>query len=80
MSLNPLKALGLRRAPRRQPITRARLALEVLESRLAPSVNVLTFHNDTASTGLNAAELHRRTGGNPFFVTQLLAAPTGVCR
>ncbi len=41
----------IRKAPRR-----VRLALEALESRLAPSVNVLTFHNDIASTGLNPNE------------------------
>src|SRR2546421_1054773 len=40
----------------RRPIRRSRLKLEQLESRLAPSVNVLTFHNDIASTGLNANE------------------------
>jgi hypothetical protein len=32
------------------------LRVENLESRIAPSVNVLTFHNDLASTGLNASE------------------------
>jgi hypothetical protein len=41
---------------RRQPVRRARVRLEELESRLAPSVNVLTFHNDIASTGLNPNE------------------------
>src|SRR5436309_1749290 len=40
----------------RRPICRSRLKLEELESRLAPSVNVLTFHNDIASTGLNPNE------------------------
>ncbi|MBI3410581.1 MAG: fibronectin type III domain-containing protein [Planctomycetes bacterium] len=44
------------RAPRRSPIRRAHLRVDELESRLAPSANVLTFHNDIASTGLNAAE------------------------
>ena len=43
-------------APRRRPIRRAPARFEQLESRLAPSVNVLTFHNDIASTGLNANE------------------------
>ncbi len=28
-----------------------------------------------AGSGLDPAELHRRTGGNPFFVTELLASP-----
>jgi fibronectin type 3 domain-containing protein len=45
-----------RRPARRRPITRARLALEHLETRLAPAVNVLTYHNDIASTGLNPNE------------------------
>jgi hypothetical protein len=40
----------------RRPIRRVHLALEALESRLAPSANVLTFHNDIASTGLNPNE------------------------
>src|SRR5436309_4870140 len=40
----------------RRPICRSRLKLEQLESRLTPSVNVLTFHNDVASTGLNSNE------------------------
>ena len=44
------------RAARLRPIRRARVQCEQLESRLAPSVNVLTFHNDIASTGLNANE------------------------
>jgi hypothetical protein len=61
MSRNPFKVLGVRQAPRRQPITRARLALEVLESRLAPSANVLTFRNDIASTGLNPGETQLTT-------------------
>src|SRR5262245_44056490 len=41
---------------RRRRAPRAPLHVEELESRLAPSVNVLNFHNDTASTGLNANE------------------------
>jgi Legume lectin domain/Fibronectin type III domain len=50
-----------RKNSRRQPIRKARLRLEQLESRLAPSVNVLTFHNDIASTGLNANETQLTT-------------------
>jgi hypothetical protein len=42
---------------RRRPSRKVRLALETLEDRLMPSVNVLTYHNDFASTGLNAAEV-----------------------
>ena len=53
---NPFQLLRARR-PQRPAVTRARLALEALEDRLAPSVNVLTFHNDLASTGLNANEV-----------------------
>src|SRR5262249_34817912 len=41
--------------PRR--IRKAGLTVEALEARWLPSVtNVLTYHNDTASTGLNASE------------------------
>jgi hypothetical protein len=46
----------VRKPARRRPITRARLALEELESRLTPSVNVLTYHNDTGNTGQNLGE------------------------
>jgi hypothetical protein len=35
---------------------RSRLKLEELESRFLPSVNVLTYHNDIARTGLNPNE------------------------
>jgi hypothetical protein len=43
--------------PSRRPITRARLALEALESRLAPSAtDVLNYHNDSSSTGQNLNE------------------------
>src|SRR5438445_13860349 len=42
--------------PGHRPIRRPPVRFEQLESRLAPSVNVLTFHNDIASTGLNANE------------------------
>src|SRR6516165_3663433 len=45
-----------RRAAVRPPITKTRLALEELESRLAPSVNVLSYHNDTSSDGQNLSE------------------------
>jgi hypothetical protein len=41
---------------RRRLQQKRRPVLEVLESRYAPSVSVLTYHNDVASTGLNAAE------------------------
>jgi hypothetical protein len=43
--------------PTRKPIRRAHLALEELEARLTPSaVNVITYHNDNASTGQNLGE------------------------
>src|SRR5581483_6148961 len=43
---------GRRRGLRQQ----ASLRLEELESRLVPSVNVLTYHNNISRTGLNANE------------------------
>src|SRR6266478_4338662 len=54
MTWKPFKFM--RTAPRRRPIRKSFLNLEALESRLTPSTNVLTFHNDIASTGLNATE------------------------
>src|SRR5438093_3264873 len=45
-----------RRPAPRGPLSHKHLRLEQLESRLAPSANVLTFHNDIASTGLNPNE------------------------
>src|SRR5581483_9014999 len=41
---------------RRNFIGRVWTGFEELESRLAPSVNVLGYHNDIASTGLNSNE------------------------
>jgi len=57
-----------------------RLLLGQLAGR--PSVRRLTLaplslaavRSLSAGTGLDPAELHRRTGGNPFFVTEVLAA------
>ena len=40
----------------RRPITRTRLAIEELESRLLLSVDVLTYQYDTANGGVNANE------------------------
>src|SRR5437870_1255867 len=45
-----------RQPVQRRPLGRKHLHLEQLEARLAPAVNVLTFHNDIASTGLNSSE------------------------
>src|SRR5207245_6172854 len=45
-----------RRPVRRGPLSHKHLRLEELEARLAPAVNVLTFHSDIASTGLNPNE------------------------
>src|SRR6266581_2334329 len=55
MSWKPFKFM---RPATRRPIRRSSiLRLEMLEWRLAPSsTNVLTFHNDIASTGLNSTE------------------------
>jgi hypothetical protein len=49
---------SLFRARRRRAVTRPhyRPSLENLESRLSPSVNVLTYHNDAGRTGLNDQE------------------------
>ena len=44
------------RKPRRQPSRRVVIGVEQLESRLSPSVDVLTFHNDQARTGDNLNE------------------------
>jgi hypothetical protein len=44
------------RIMRRRHVTKTRLAFEELEARLTPSTNVLTYHNDFASTGLNPNE------------------------
>jgi fibronectin type 3 domain-containing protein len=44
------------RRPARRPVPRARITLEQLECRLVPSVSVLGYHNDSASTGQDLAE------------------------
>src|SRR5262245_5103751 len=63
--MTPSPCQGLARPGRRRPAGRRRLALLELEPRHAPA-NVLTYHNDVASTGLNAAEtLLTRTNVNP---------------
>jgi fibronectin type 3 domain-containing protein len=54
---NPLSFRSSRKPARPRPPRAARLDVERLESRLAPAVNVLTFHNDLASTGLNPNEI-----------------------
>jgi autotransporter-associated beta strand protein len=46
---------GLRKPVRQRPFRRA-MMLEQLEARWCPAVNVLTYHNDIASTGLNNNE------------------------
>jgi hypothetical protein len=40
-----------------RPVRKPGPAVEELETRLVPAVNVLTFHNDIASTGLNPNEV-----------------------
>src|SRR5438445_13294544 len=57
MNWNPFSFRRLTKSIRRKPITRKRLAIEELESRLTPSVNVLSYRNDIASTGLNSNEI-----------------------
>src|SRR5260370_39255031 len=53
----PLLRPLLKRSVRKRPVTRNQgLFLEHLESRLSPSATVLTYHNDTASTGANSTE------------------------
>jgi fibronectin type 3 domain-containing protein len=54
MKYSPFKFV--QRPVRRRPLSRKQLRLEQLESRLAPSTNVLTYHNDNASTGQNLTE------------------------
>ena len=44
------------KTPRRQPITRARLGLEYLEDRLAPSVSVVSHLNNNVTSGQNLNE------------------------
>ncbi|HEV3258488.1 MAG TPA: hypothetical protein VG013_16545, partial [Gemmataceae bacterium] len=47
----------VQRSGRRQPVLpRCRLFLEELEPRLAPSVSMLTYHNDNYSAGANLSE------------------------
>src|SRR5437763_4529126 len=64
MSWNPFK--GLARRPGRRPSpARGLLSLLELESRVVPA-NVTTYHNDVASTGVNASEtVLTRTNVNP---------------
>jgi hypothetical protein len=45
-----------RKGSRPRSIRKLLLNLEAFEPRLTPSTNVLTFHNDIASTGLNSTE------------------------
>ncbi len=44
------------RKPVRKPIRRTSLLLEELETRLTPSTDVLSYHNDNSSTGQNLSE------------------------
>jgi hypothetical protein len=52
----PLARRLFARQPGRRPLRRVRPALEELEARVVPAVDVLTYHNDAASTGQNLAE------------------------
>ena len=62
MKWSPFSFARLRKPIRRRPITRARLAVEQLESRLAPSVDVLTYRYDIASSGANLNESQLKSG------------------
>jgi hypothetical protein len=53
--------LAALKSSRRQPLRKTRLALKELEARLAPAVNVLHFHYDNASTGVNVNETRLST-------------------
>src|SRR5262249_7636362 len=56
MSWNPFKRRRSSRSPRQRERKVCRPKLELLEDRCVPSTDVLTFHNDTASTGQNLSE------------------------
>jgi hypothetical protein len=55
MSWTPFRFTRSRK-PIRKPIRRSHLLLEELESRITPSTNVITYHNDNSSTGQNLNE------------------------
>src|SRR5438270_11971138 len=50
-----MTGFDLRKPERQRPFRRA-MMLEQLEARWCPAVNVLTYHNDIASTGSNNHE------------------------
>src|SRR4051794_1191413 len=59
---------------RRRRIGKNSLSLEELESRLSPSVDILTYHNDLASTGQNRNEtILTRSNVNPSTFGQVFA-------
>lgn len=53
MRWNQFSSLRIRKQPRRKPITRARLALEELESRLVPSTDITAYHQASPAAGPN---------------------------
>jgi len=53
---NLLASFGSQRTNRRSPNRKTVLAVHRLEDRWAPAVNVLSFHGDIASTGVNPNE------------------------
>jgi predicted ATPase len=62
-----------------------RLALGDLPSGTAsdvvvPPLTLAAVSSLVAGTGLDARELHRATGGNPFFVTEVIASDDARCR
>jgi fibronectin type 3 domain-containing protein len=56
MRYHPFKFTKTSRQPRRQPIRRSSLGVEALEDRVVPSTNVLQYHMDNSSTGVNNQE------------------------
>ena len=55
MSFDAFRQLRRNSSKRRRPNS-VTLSVQNLESRVTPAVNVLTFHNNLQSQGLNAAE------------------------
>ncbi len=56
MRWNPFSFRKFTKSPPPSPFRRVKLFVEQLESRVLPSVNVLSYHNDSASTGQNLSE------------------------